>query len=384
MGQALDSDLLRQIPLFSQLDQVSLQRIAGHSELIGYVDEDILFRKGDSANCVFIVVSGEVEIIIDTETGPHNVAALGPNQLFGEMALLNNISRNATLRAHGQLNVLSVNAETFFDVLQQDSDMSLKVMQQLADKLAKAHDHAADLKRQILQLQKSQLSFRRPSSMELTSDRARFNRLWQRNLRADAKDRSDHYYDLLIDAYNEAPRVYHTLLHIEDCLSLFDRVKTRLENPDALELGIWYHDAIYQIGGKDNEERSAEMFMQHSDGVFTDSFRQRVHNHIMATKHAGEKPEQKDSRYMVDIDLSSFGKPWDKFISDSEKVRSEMPHLPDHLFYPNQFAFQNALLDRSQFFQSEYFFERYEETARYNLAEYFKLVQQFTNKQQRQ
>jgi predicted metal-dependent HD superfamily phosphohydrolase len=373
-----DSDQIRAIPLLAQLDTVHFERLLNNSSLLSYADKTILFHKGDQAESVYLVVTGAVEVIIEDGAVTHKVAMLGDGQLFGELALLNNISRNATLRACGALEVLRLDAGVFFEVLRQNPDLAMAVMQQLGDKLANAHEYAAELKRRIQQLQKSHLVFRSKSELDLTADRQRFLRLWRRNLVEGAADHAEEYYRLMVAAYQENQRVYHTRQHIEDCLTLYDRIKSRLQNPDALELAIWYHDAIYEIGAKDNERNSADLFLQHGRDVFPGPLCDIVEKHIMATLHRGDPLLHIDSCYMVDIDLASFGKPWDIFINDAEKVRMEMPHVPDHLFYPSQFAFQNTLLDRRQFFQSDYFFERYEETARYNLAEYSRLIKRIS------
>jgi predicted metal-dependent HD superfamily phosphohydrolase len=374
-----DSEQIRSIPMLNTIEPAQIEKLLANSSKLSFQDKAILFHKGDEADNLFLVLGGEVEVIIEDGAVTHKVSILGHGQLFGELALLNNISRNATLRACGNLEVLKIDAETFFEILRTNPGVALAMMQQLADKLARSHEYAAELKRQILQLQKSHLTFRSSKNLELTSDQDRFLSLWKRNLLQGAPDHALEIYKFLINAYDQNQRVYHTRQHIEDCLTLFDRIQPRLENPDALELAIWYHDAIYEIGARDNERQSADLFLRHARDVFDQDLCGIVEKHVMATLHRGDLMPHIDSGYMVDIDLASFGKPWDMFINDAEKVRMEMPHIPDHLFYPSQFAFQNTLLDRRQFFQSDYFFERYEETARYNLAEYSKLIRRITD-----
>ena len=57
----------------------------------------------------------------------------------------------------------------------------------------------------------------------------------------------------LIYYYEQPGRYYHTLFHIKDCLVKFDEVKRLLEEPDVVELAIWFHDAIYEFWTKPNE-----------------------------------------------------------------------------------------------------------------------------------
>src|SRR5438128_12245744 len=57
--------------------------------------------------------------------------------------------------------------------------------------------------------------------------------------------------------YTERHRAYHTLRHIEQCLVEFDEVRREAVDPIAVELALWYHDAVYDPHARDNEERSA-------------------------------------------------------------------------------------------------------------------------------
>ncbi|MEM7207273.1 MAG: metal-dependent hydrolase [Pseudomonadota bacterium] len=214
-----------------------------------------------------------------------------------------------------------------------------------------------------------------PQPREIVSDRSRFRALWARHLLPGATDNSDSLYQLLMDAYSEPQRVYHTLEHIEHCMKLFDSVYDRIDDADAVELSIWFHDVVYEPGAKDNEVLSARLFMEQSKGVFEDEFRRRVEGHIMATLHCGHRLTDYDSKYMVDIDLSSFGMPWAEFKHDSDKVRKEMQHQSDREFYARQASFQRGLLSQPRFYQTDYFFDKLELQARQNLEEYFKWVE---------
>jgi predicted metal-dependent HD superfamily phosphohydrolase len=211
-----------------------------------------------------------------------------------------------------------------------------------------------------------------------SSNQNRFLDLWTRNLIQGAPNRGLQIYQLLIDAYNEEQRVYHTQYHIEDCLTLFDEIKSQLEYADSVELAIWFHDAVYQINSRENEELSADLFMNMSDSILRPATRHQVYQHIIATLHNGSEMLEHDSRYMVDIDLSSFGLPWDRFIQNSHEVRQEMSHIPDEEFYPKQCAFQQSLLKHGRFYQTDYFFKHYEQNALNNIADYFVQLRETT------
>jgi len=200
---------------------------------------------------------------------------------------------------------------------------------------------------------------------------SRFQSLWQRNLVAGASDDSAAIYQRLLAGYRETNRHYHTLQHIEHCLGLFEQCKSLLHNPDAVELAIWMHDVILEPGRRDNEARSAQLYLELSADAQREELRQMVARLIMATLHDGTSLDDADSLYMVDIDLSSFGLPWPEFLHDSQNVRAENPHLCDADYQLNQTGFQRNLLARPRFYLSDFFFERLEDQARANLARYF-------------
>ena len=94
----------------------------------------------------------------------------------------------------------------------------------------------------------------------------------------------------------------------------------------------------------------------------------------MATLHDGNSLQDEDARYMVDIDLSSFGLSWEEFLLDSQHLRQENPQISDTDFYRNQGEFQHCLLARDRFYRTDYFYQRMEAQARENLARYFEYV----------
>ena len=197
-------------------------------------------------------------------------------------------------------------------------------------------------------------------------DRKRFERLWERCIGEGAGA----VFDELDVLYREPHRRYHTPAHIEHCLRLFDLAADRMDEPDAVEMALWFHDAIYDVPTKENELRSAELFAARAGGRGEERFLSKVHRLIMVTIHR-EPPETLDESFMVDIDLSSFGLPWEEFLRDSIAVREEFPHVPDAEFYPGQKKFVESLVARPTFFFTEFFRNRHEARARENVERAF-------------
>ncbi|MEE8212159.1 MAG: hypothetical protein V3T85_09585, partial [Acidiferrobacterales bacterium] len=154
------------------------------------------------------------------------------------------------------------------------------------------------------------------------------------------------------------------------CLKQVDLAADLMDNCDAVEMGLWFHDAIYEPGAADNELKSAQLFEEITNDKQS-SLKQSVYDLIMVTKHP-EHPKCLDEKFMVDIDLSSFGLPWGVFIQDSQAVREEFAHVPDESFFAGHLKFLNSLVRRPTFFFTDFFQTRYEAIAKKNIARYMK------------
>ncbi len=194
---------------------------------------------------------------------------------------------------------------------------------------------------------------------------SRFADLWRRRVVSPPSPDGATVYAELYRRYTAPYRRYHNLGHIEDCLRLADEVAPLLIDRDAVEFGLWFHDAVYDIGVTTNEWRSAELFLEVSAGApFV--FRNRVCGHILATRHM-ETARGNDRCFIVDIDLSGFGAPWEEFMRNGALLREESSEQPDDRYHAGQVIFLSALQRRRHFFRTEYFRERYETIARANL-----------------
>lgn len=199
------------------------------------------------------------------------------------------------------------------------------------------------------------------SSERSNREKARFVALWTRCL-GDGSSTAETVYARLAELYGEPHRHYHTLDHIRHCLSEFDLAAELMEDSDAVELALWFHDAIYQPGATDNERRSAELFERWFEGRAEPTFRRRVRDLILITTHR-EWPRHGDERFIVDIDLSGFGLPWDECERDGRRIRAEHADLSDASYYRGQLRFLRSLQDRPTFFFTEFFRRRYERVA---------------------
>jgi len=194
----------------------------------------------------------------------------------------------------------------------------------------------------------------------------RFADLWHRRVASPPSPDAAKVHADLCRLYAAPYRRYHNLGHIKDCLRLVDEVASLLIDRDAVEFGLWFHDSVYDTGVTNNEWRSAELFLEVSAGA-SFVFRHRVCGHILATRHRGTV-RGNDRCFLVDIDLSGFGAPWEEFMRNGELLREESSDQPDAKYHAGQVIFLTGLQQRRHFFQTEYFRERYEAAARANIG----------------
>ena len=151
MDLAEETDLLRKIPMFAKMETSKLKLLAFSSEMVSFQDGDIVFNSGDNADYAYVIMEGAVDIITETEKGPIVTVTLSQNQLIGELGLLNNTPRIATLIANGNLLAMKITAEMFFRILRENSEVALDVIRMLSTKLTVTHEQVELLQRQANQ-----------------------------------------------------------------------------------------------------------------------------------------------------------------------------------------------------------------------------------------
>lgn len=118
------TDLIRAVPLFSELDGAEFAALEQMVETIGSLEGTVLFQRGDASDSFYVVALGRADIRIDSET----VIPLGPGEFFGEMGVLNSAPRNADALAGEDSIFLKVAKSEFDKLLAMDQGIAGKVM----------------------------------------------------------------------------------------------------------------------------------------------------------------------------------------------------------------------------------------------------------------
>ena len=152
MDLKTEADALRKVPMFAKLDSSKLRLLAFTSQLLTFDDGEILFEQGDHSDSAYLVMQGEMEVMAGHAQDAVVVGLLGTNELVGEMGVLANAPRSATIRARGQVRALRIEGQMFLDLLAENPSVALDVMRQLSGKLARSHKQFEQLQIEIHRL----------------------------------------------------------------------------------------------------------------------------------------------------------------------------------------------------------------------------------------
>ncbi len=128
-------EILRRIPIFAQIDPAKLKLMAFASERVTYKPGQTLFKEGERGDAAYIVLKGTADIMISSDSGPLRVASLSDNEIIGEIAILCDIPRTATVQAATELTTLKITTELFFRMLMDFPEMGVEIMRVLAHRL---------------------------------------------------------------------------------------------------------------------------------------------------------------------------------------------------------------------------------------------------------
>jgi CRP-like cAMP-binding protein len=135
MSLMQDVEVLRGIPLFAKIEPSKLKLLAFTSERLTYIAGDEICREGDQGDAAFILLSGEAQVSVQTPRGALTLATLARNDIIGEIAILCDVPRTATVKAISDVETLKVSKENFFQLISHFPQIALQIMAELAARL---------------------------------------------------------------------------------------------------------------------------------------------------------------------------------------------------------------------------------------------------------
>ena len=129
-------DLLRNVKLFSALDEGELQSLAEEFNERRFSEGDTIALEGEGGLMFFVVESGEATVQVHGD----EVGRLGPGDAFGEIALIDRRPRTATVTATSELRTFGLPVFVFRPYVEARPQVAWKLLEAMADRLAAAED----------------------------------------------------------------------------------------------------------------------------------------------------------------------------------------------------------------------------------------------------
>ncbi|MEE9901246.1 MAG: metal-dependent hydrolase [Acinetobacter haemolyticus] len=173
-------------------------------------------------------------------------------------------------------------------------------------------------------------------------------------------------FNKLIAAYSEKQRAYHTVQHLYECLVLFESIRPDFNDANAVELALWFHDAVYDPQAKDNELKSAELLEYYLAQDLSVDIVQKIKRWIIATqKH--EATDELDLQFLLDIDLAILAASPERFDEYEQQIQQEFAWVDPDIYSIKRKQVLAHFYQTEPLYQTEYFQQNFEQRAKQNL-----------------
>jgi CRP-like cAMP-binding protein len=135
----MDIELLKKVPLFSELHEKDLERIASLLVKKAYTKGNVILMEEDIGKTLFIIVQGKVKISRIGEDGKEVILSiLGEGEFFGELSILDGMARSATVTSLGDSELLILRREDFLNLLHEYPQIAINLLREIAVRIRKS------------------------------------------------------------------------------------------------------------------------------------------------------------------------------------------------------------------------------------------------------
>ncbi len=128
--------MLRQVPIFAGMASAKLRLLAYTSDRVAYRAGEVLFHQGDDGDAAYVILQGQADVMVTTPQGELRVAQVAENAMVGEIAILCDVARTATVLAVTPVEALRISKENFVKLLLDFPEMTLEIVRVLAARLS--------------------------------------------------------------------------------------------------------------------------------------------------------------------------------------------------------------------------------------------------------
>jgi len=139
-------EALRAIPLFADVTDQDLEKIAAASVVRTFSKNSIVITEGDSSSSLYVILSGEVKVFVSDEEGKTNIVnRLGPGDYFGELSLIDEEPRSASVEALSKCRMSILSRQYFVQYLEQHPRVAISLLKGMGRRLRNTTGHAKNL-----------------------------------------------------------------------------------------------------------------------------------------------------------------------------------------------------------------------------------------------
>jgi len=111
-----------------------------------YRSGEIIVRQGDVGDCMYVIQEGEAEVLVEKEGKEILLRIAGRGEIIGEMAVFEKMKRSATVRAAGNVRVLTVDKKNFLRRIHEDPTLAFRVVEVMSKRIRELSEEIARLK----------------------------------------------------------------------------------------------------------------------------------------------------------------------------------------------------------------------------------------------
>lgn len=139
-------ETLRSVTLFERLDDHDLKKIVEAAVVRSFPKNSIVITEGDTSNSLYLILSGEIKVFVSDEEGKTNtINQLGPGNYFGELSLIDDEPRSASVATMSACKMSIVSRTVIFDYVESNPKVAIAIMQGMAKRLRETTVHAKNL-----------------------------------------------------------------------------------------------------------------------------------------------------------------------------------------------------------------------------------------------